>query len=51
MASLAAPLADAAVSMFAISTYDTDYVLVPRAMSSARCTRSEAWATRVFGAP
>ena len=28
MASLAAPLADAAVSMFAISTYDTDYVLV-----------------------
>jgi uncharacterized protein len=28
MASLASPLADAAVSMFAISTYDTDYVLV-----------------------
>ncbi len=28
MASLAAPLADAAVSMFAISTYDTHYVLV-----------------------
>ena len=28
MASLASPLADAAVSMFAVSTYDTDYVLV-----------------------
>jgi hypothetical protein len=28
MASLASPLANAAVSMFAISTYDTDYVLV-----------------------
>ena len=28
MASLASPLADAAVSLFAVSTYDTDYVLV-----------------------
>ena len=28
MASLATPLADAAVSLFAISTYDTDYLLV-----------------------
>jgi uncharacterized protein len=28
MASLAVPLADAGVSMFAVSTYDTDYVLV-----------------------
>jgi hypothetical protein len=28
LASLAAPLADAGVSIFAISTYDTDYVLV-----------------------
>jgi hypothetical protein len=28
MASLAAPLADAAVSLFAICTYDTDYLLV-----------------------
>lgn len=28
MASLAAPLAEARVSLFAVSTYDTDYVLV-----------------------
>jgi len=28
LASLAAPLAEAAISIFAISTYDTDYVLV-----------------------
>lgn len=28
LASIAAPLADAGVSIFAISTYDTDYVLV-----------------------
>jgi hypothetical protein len=28
MASIAAPLADAGVSLFAVSTYDTDYVLV-----------------------
>jgi uncharacterized protein len=30
LASLAAPLADAGVSIFAISTFDTDYVLVKR---------------------
>ena len=28
MASLSAPLAEAGVSLFAVSTYDTDYVLV-----------------------
>ena len=28
LASLAAPLADAQISIFAVSTYDTDYVLV-----------------------
>jgi len=28
LASLAAPLADAAISIFTVSTYDTDYVLV-----------------------
>jgi hypothetical protein len=31
LASLAAPLADAGVPIFAVSTYDTDYVLVPGA--------------------
>jgi hypothetical protein len=29
LASLAGPLAEAGVSIFAVSTYDTDYVLVP----------------------
>lgn len=29
LAGLTAPLADAAVSVFAISTFDTDYLLVP----------------------
>jgi hypothetical protein len=32
LASLAVPLAQAGVSLFAISTFDTDYVLVPGAM-------------------
>ena len=31
LASLASPLAAAGVSLFAVSTYDTDYVLVPAA--------------------
>jgi hypothetical protein len=31
LASLAAPLAEAGISIFAISTYDTDYVLVKHA--------------------
>jgi uncharacterized protein len=31
LAAIAVPLRDAAVSIFAISTYDTDYVLVPEA--------------------
>lgn len=29
LASLAAPLAQAGVSIFAVSTYDTDYLLIP----------------------
>jgi hypothetical protein len=32
LAAIAAPLADAGVSIFAISTYDTDYVLVKEEM-------------------
>lgn len=31
LASIAAPLADAAVPIFAISTFETDYVLIPQA--------------------
>lgn len=30
LAAIAAPLADAGISMFALSTYDTDYVLVKK---------------------
>lgn len=30
LASVAGPLADAAISLFAVSTFDTDYVLVER---------------------
>ena len=32
LASLATPLADAGVPIFVVSTYDTDYVLVPETM-------------------
>lgn len=32
LASLVAPLADAGISIFAFSTYDTDYVMVKEAM-------------------
>jgi hypothetical protein len=35
IASIAAPLADAGVSLFALSTYDTDYVLVRDASLAA----------------
>jgi hypothetical protein len=49
MASLASPLADAAVSMFATSTYDTDYVLV-RADDVERASHAlRSAGHRVFG--
>lgn len=35
LASLATPLANAGVSIFAISTYDTDYLLIPAASLAA----------------
>ncbi|MEW5718138.1 MAG: ACT domain-containing protein [Chloroflexota bacterium] len=38
LASLAAPLADAGISIFAISTFDTDYVLV-KARDLEKATR------------
>ena len=38
LAALAVPLAEAGIPVFAISTYDTDYVLVREKTSSARCT-------------
>ena len=43
MASLAGPLADAGISIFAISTYDTDYLLVRAdALEQAIATLREA---------
>jgi hypothetical protein len=35
LASLAAPLAEAGISIFAISTYDTDYILVRSSQTEA----------------
>jgi hypothetical protein len=41
LASLAIPLAEAGVSLFAVSTYDTDYILVKQAQLEAA---RRAWA-------
>jgi len=49
LASMAAPLADAGVSIFAISTFDTDYVLV-READVARARRALESAGHVFAA-
>ena len=35
LASFAAPLADAGIALFALSTFDTDYLLVPAAQAPA----------------
>src|SRR5882724_11613523 len=45
MASIAGPLAEAGVSMFAISTYDTDYVLVSEAVlgMAIEALRAAGW--------
>jgi len=37
LSSVAAPLADAGISIFTISTFDTDYVLVKAAQLSSAC--------------
>ena len=54
LAGLATPLAGAGISIFAISTYDTDYVLVRshdiessvRALREAGHNVSDAWTSR-----
>jgi len=51
MASMASPLAEAAISLFAVSTYDTDYVLVragdlDRAVEALRSARHRVFETR-----
>jgi uncharacterized protein len=41
LASLAAPLATAGVSIFAVSTYDTDYLLVKETALESACRALE----------
>jgi hypothetical protein len=51
LASLAVPLADAGVPIFAVSTYDTDYVLVPGARLHDAVTALRAAGHHVDGGP
>jgi hypothetical protein len=49
LASIAGPLAEAGISIFAISTYDTDYVLVKAASLAAAVSALERAGHRVRG--
>lgn len=49
LASLVAPLAQAEISVFAISTYDTDYLLVPAGELPQALRRLSDWGHRVAG--
>jgi hypothetical protein len=51
LASIAGPLANAGVSIFAISTYDTDYVLVPEHALAAAIAALTAAGHDVDAAP
>ncbi|MDX1657490.1 MAG: ACT domain-containing protein [Nitriliruptorales bacterium] len=51
LASLAAPLADAGIPIFAISTYDTDWLLVPGARLDAAVPVLESAGHTVHGQP
>ena len=51
LASIAGPLANAGVSIFAISTYDTDYVLVPEHALAAAIAALTAAGHEVNAAP
>jgi len=50
LASLAVPLAEAGVAIFAIATFDTDYLLVRRERLSDAVTALRAAGHRVIGA-
>ena len=50
MASLSAPLADAAISIFTVSTYDTDYLLVRAGDVDRAADALRGAGHRVFGA-
>lgn len=47
LASLAQPLAEAGISLFAVSTYDTDYLLVQETSLPAALEALESWGHRV----
>jgi len=49
LAALTAPLADAGISLFAIATYDTDYILVRAETLEAAITALTAAGHRVAG--
>ena len=49
LASLASPLADAGVSAFAVSTFDTDYLLVPREQLAAAIAALTAAGHEIVG--
>ena len=51
LAALAVPLAEAGVPIFAVSTFDTDHVLVPGAHLDAAATALRAAGHRVAGVP
>lgn len=51
LSGLAAPLAADGVSIFAVSTFDTDYLLVRAAQLDAACAALEAAGYLVFGHP
>jgi hypothetical protein len=51
LASIAGPLADARVSIFAISTYETDYILVPAPALPAAIAALTAAGHEVNAAP
>lgn len=51
LARLSAPLANAGVSLFALSTYDTDYLLVPEVAASAAVVAWRAAGMDVADAP
>jgi hypothetical protein len=49
LASLAGPLAEAGISIFAVSTFDTDYLLVPEPQIARAVAALEAAGHQVDG--
>lgn len=51
LAALSAPLADAKISIFAISTFDTDYILVKEEMLAQACSALKQQGHNIIGGP